>query len=39
MPTLLQLAAIAALVGAGLITGLLFAFSLVVMRALLELPL
>ncbi|MCM3564279.1 DUF1772 domain-containing protein [Hydrogenophaga intermedia] len=38
MPTLLQLAAIAALVGAGLITGLLFAFSLVVMRALLELP-
>lgn len=38
MPTLLQLAAIAALVGGGLVTGLLFAFSLVVMRALLELP-
>lgn len=38
MPTLLQLATIAALVGASLITGLLFAFSLVVMRALLELP-
>ncbi len=38
MPTLLQLFAILALVGGGLITGLLFAFSLVVMRALLELP-
>lgn len=38
MPTLLQLITIAALVGGGLVTGLLFAFSLVVMRALLELP-
>lgn len=38
MPMLLQILAIAAVVGAGLVCGLLFAFSLVVMRALLELP-
>ena len=38
MPPLLQTLAIAAIVGGGLVTGLLFAFSLVVMRALLELP-
>ncbi len=38
MPTLLQGIAIAATVGAGLITGLLYAFSLVTMRALLEQP-
>lgn len=38
MPVLLQLIAIAAIVGGALVSGVLFAFSLVVMRALLELP-
>lgn len=38
MPALLQALAIAAIVGGGLISGLLFAFSLVVMNALLEMP-
>jgi uncharacterized membrane protein len=38
MPALLQALAIAAIVGGGLVSGLLFAFSVVVMRALLELP-
>lgn len=38
MPSLLACLAIAAIVGAGLITGLLFAFSTCVMRALLQLP-
>lgn len=38
MPPLLHWLAIAAIVGGGLVTGLLYAFSLVTMRALLELP-
>lgn len=38
MPQHLQLLVIAAIVGSALITGVLFAFSLVVMRALQELP-
>ena len=38
MPQHLQLLVVAAIVGSGLVTGLLFAFSLVVMRALRELP-
>lgn len=38
MPEHLQALVVAALVGSGLVTGLLFAFSLVVMRALQELP-
>jgi uncharacterized membrane protein len=38
MVTLLQGIAIAAIVGGGLVTGLLYAFSLVTMRALLEQP-
>ena len=38
MPAHLQLLVVAALVGSGLVTGVLFAFSLVVMRALRELP-
>jgi uncharacterized membrane protein len=38
MTLLLQTLAIAAIVGSGLVTGLLYAFSLVVVRALLELP-
>lgn len=38
MPWHLQAIAIAAIVGAGLMSGLLFAFSLVVLRALRELP-
>lgn len=38
MTPLLQTLAIAAIVGGGLVTGLLYAFSLVVMKALLELP-
>ncbi|MBN9372746.1 MAG: hypothetical protein ABS53_12610 [Hydrogenophaga sp. SCN 70-13] len=38
MATLLQGIAIAAIVGGGLVTGLLYAFSLVTMRALLEQP-
>jgi uncharacterized membrane protein len=38
MPQHLQYLAIAAIVGSGLVSGLLFAFSAVVMRALQELP-
>lgn len=38
MPEHLHLLVVAAIVGSGLVTGLLFAFSLVVMRALRELP-
>lgn len=38
MPPLLQTLTIAAIVGGGLVTGMMFAFSLVVVRVLLELP-
>ena len=38
MPEHLRLLVIAAVVGSGLVTGVLFAFSLVVMRALREMP-
>ena len=38
VPEHLRLLVVAAIVGGGLVTGLLFAFSLVVMRALRELP-